>query len=706
MAHRFDDDGRARIQGGTARIPAPGEPGGGPVVLDDTPPELKEHLKREQYKDDIFEPTKFLVEAYEKNYPKIAEERRTMTLAEAEGFRNRRMKAFDADVRAMAEAAPSDEARRRFSEAAVDLCGAFDTLTGTTERTFKDTRQRSDLELQAAALSRQAQAYPEDYALHAAVLDKVADGAAPLVTRERAIQFRAVEAEKMARSAMMGFIEQGRFDEGRALLATATDADGTPGTLPLTPEAVKELGGMLEQRHADAAAREVRLDRVDTVIEGTAGPTDDAAEWQALVEEHYQVAGPQMAELEPAERIGAEDDYVRKLGHLPKPLTRSLRAGMLSDEPEHEAAAALRLKTLADHDPALIAAIPETERARAAAIAEFAELGLKPERAVELGEKKLAAQNMFQTTEPGEDGGADDVSGGVGDKRPADDGKGDKYPAGGAPKDGDDAGKEKESDFTPKPSLEEQERLKELTKRLEGMSKEEQAQELRRRGITNADEMAEQGIETVTDIIQRLDGEDKSEKITSASSEVKDQGKGQESVAAGSEEKPDPASRELEKDIQSLFDTKDEGTLNKILDKIRDRVSDPKRRQELEEIAKKSAEGKLNLPLEYRSTDSLKKEEGQLEAAGITGTLSKVSKQLAEPKSGTSAPKAKSKGKAKQRRRKGSPAAPEGGDGSTFRDIVDNLLDAMGDRDGVGRAAHGAAEERYRDIQEELKRRQ
>ncbi len=390
MAHRIDDDGSVWIQGDTARIPAPGEPGGGPVVFDDTPPELKEHLKREQYKDDIFEPTKLLVEAYENSYPKIAEERRTMTLAEAEGFRNRRMKAFDADVRAMAEAAPSDEARRRFSEAAVDLRGAFDNLTGTTERTFKDTRQRSDLELQAAALSRQAQAYPEDYALHAAVLDKVADGAAPLVTRERAIQFRAAEAEKMARSAMMGFIEQGRFDEGRALLATATDDDGNPGTLPLTSEAVKEQGGMLEQRHADAAAREVRLDRVDTVIEGTAGPTDDAAEWQALVEEHYQVAGPQMAELEPAERIGAEDDYVRKLGHLPKPLTRSLRAGMLSGEPGQEAAAALRLKTLADHDPALITAIPEAERVRAAAIAEFAELGLKPERAVELGEMKLA----------------------------------------------------------------------------------------------------------------------------------------------------------------------------------------------------------------------------------------------------------------------------------------------------------------------------
>ena len=221
------------------------------------------------------------------------------------------------------------------------------------------------------------------------MLNKVADGAMPLVKRERAIQFRAVEAEKMARSAMMGFIEQGRFDEGRALLATAADADGNPGPLPLPPDAVKELSGVLEERRAEATALEARLDRVDTVVEGTAGPTDDPTEWRALVEEHFAVVAPQRAELDPAERIGAEDDYVRNLGHLPKPLMRFLRAGMLSGEPKHEAAAALRLKTLGDHDPALIEAIPEAERTRAAAIAEFVELGLKPERAVELADERL-----------------------------------------------------------------------------------------------------------------------------------------------------------------------------------------------------------------------------------------------------------------------------------------------------------------------------
>ena len=165
------------------------------------------------------------------------------------------------------------------------------------------------------------------------MLNKVADGAMPLVKRERAIQFRAVEAEKMARSAMMGFIEQGRFDEGRALLATATDADGNPGALPLPPEALKERGGRLEHRHAEATARKQRLDRVDTVVEGAAEPTYDPTEWRALVEERFAVVGPQMAELDPAERIGAEDDYVRNVGHLPKPLMRFLRAGMLPGEP-------------------------------------------------------------------------------------------------------------------------------------------------------------------------------------------------------------------------------------------------------------------------------------------------------------------------------------------------------------------------------------
>ena len=416
MANRSDDYDGAWIQGGTARIAARGGPGGGPIEFDDTPPELKEHMKREENKDTWSFRSENLARLYGDHYTPFAEARKTMGLGDAKGFTERSLTVFDADVLATAKSAPSDEARQRFVDDAMDLRGALETRLATTEGTFNDMKRRSDLGLKAGALARQAQVYPEDYALHAAVLNKVADGAMPLVKRERAIQFRAVEAEKMARGAMMGFIEQSRFDEGRALLATATDADGNPGTLPLPPEAVKELSGLLEERHAEAAARETRLDRVDTVIEGTAGPTEDPTEWRALVEEHFAVVAPQMAELDPAERIGAEDDYVRDLGHLPGPLMRSLRAGMLSGEPEHEAAAALRIKTLADHDPALIAAIPEAERVRAAAIAEFAELGLKPERAVELGEKKLAeVGETLIAGDPAEDSGKGDEAGGDGD---------------------------------------------------------------------------------------------------------------------------------------------------------------------------------------------------------------------------------------------------------------------------------------------------
>ena len=278
MANRSDDYDGAWIQGGTARIAARGGPGGGPIEFDDTPPELKEHMKREENKDTWSFRSENLARLYGDHYTPFAEARKTMGLGDAKGFTERSLTVFDADVLATAKSAPSDEARQRFVDDAMDLRGALETRLATTEGTFNDMKRRSDLGLKAGALARQAQAYPEDYALHAAVLNKVADGAMPLVKRERAIQFRAVEAEKMARGAMMGFIEQGRFDEGRALLATATDADGNPGTLPLPPEAVKELSGLLEERHAEAAARETRLDRVDTVIEGTAGPTEDPTE--------------------------------------------------------------------------------------------------------------------------------------------------------------------------------------------------------------------------------------------------------------------------------------------------------------------------------------------------------------------------------------------------------------------------------------------
>ncbi len=82
-----------------------------------------------------------------------------------------------------------------------------------------------------------------------------------------------------------------------------------------------------------------------------------------------------------------------------------MRAGLLSADPAGQALAATRLDRLKDADPGLVSAIPADERRRAAAIAEFADLGLTPARAVELAEEKLAGGR--RTEGAGEGGGED-----------------------------------------------------------------------------------------------------------------------------------------------------------------------------------------------------------------------------------------------------------------------------------------------------------
>ena len=100
----------------------------------DTPPELKERLKREENKDAWSFRSENLARLYGDHYTPFAEARKTMGLGAAKGFTDRSLTVFDADVLATAKGAPSDEARQRFVDDAMDLRGA---------------------------LARQAQAYPE-----------------------------------------------------------------------------------------------------------------------------------------------------------------------------------------------------------------------------------------------------------------------------------------------------------------------------------------------------------------------------------------------------------------------------------------------------------------------------------------------------------------------------------------------------------------
>ena len=88
MTERSDNYEGAWIQGGTARIPARGEPFGGPVVVDDTPPELKAHLKSQENKDAWAFRSSHTARLYADHYTKFAEAMKTMDLADAKGSRN------------------------------------------------------------------------------------------------------------------------------------------------------------------------------------------------------------------------------------------------------------------------------------------------------------------------------------------------------------------------------------------------------------------------------------------------------------------------------------------------------------------------------------------------------------------------------------------------------------------------------------------
>ena len=106
MARGTDDYDGAWIEGGTARIPARGEPFGGPLLVDDTPPEIKVHLRREERKDGSFFAADNLAELYGRHQTALSEARKTTTLAGAKGLTERVLKAYDADVLTTVEGAP------------------------------------------------------------------------------------------------------------------------------------------------------------------------------------------------------------------------------------------------------------------------------------------------------------------------------------------------------------------------------------------------------------------------------------------------------------------------------------------------------------------------------------------------------------------------------------------------------------------------
>ena len=126
------------------------------------------------------------------------------------------------------------------------------------------------------------------------------------------------------------------------------------------------------------------MDRVEDLRPG-------APEWRQAVDDHYAGLADALETMDPDTRARFEDDYARTTGVLPEAVAIRLRGGLLSADPAEQAAAAQRLARLKDVDSGLlIVIIPENERRRAQAIAELADLGLPPARAVELAAEKLA----------------------------------------------------------------------------------------------------------------------------------------------------------------------------------------------------------------------------------------------------------------------------------------------------------------------------
>lgn len=150
-----------------------------------------------------------------------------------------------------------------------------------------------------------------------------------------------------------------------------------------------------------ARARDARIQRAATASErlDPSNPEDRAAgsEYWDSVSEVY-------ASEDAKAQQESELRFVERTGVLPQALENKYRGALLSKDPMVVAPAAVAITRLGALNPALVQEIPPVEVARANAIAEYALLGVAPDRAVELGDEKLATESARPAgpTRPGE----------------------------------------------------------------------------------------------------------------------------------------------------------------------------------------------------------------------------------------------------------------------------------------------------------------
>jgi hypothetical protein len=164
-------------------------------------------------------------------------------------------------------------------------------------------------------------------------------------------------------------------------------------------------GAYLWQANAKATEaatfRDARIRRVTTATERLE-PSN--AEDRAAASEYWDSVAEVYRSDDPRAQQENERRFIERTGVLPKALENKYRGALLSKEPAVVVQGATAIARLASQNSALVDGIPAEEVRRAQAIYDYASLDIAPDRAVELGDEKAAAESIQSagSTRPGE----------------------------------------------------------------------------------------------------------------------------------------------------------------------------------------------------------------------------------------------------------------------------------------------------------------
>jgi len=126
----------------------------------------------------------------------------------------------------------------------------------------------------------------------------------------------------------------------------------------------------------------------DALKQGTPLNPQDPTTKEAVDAYFDQVLGENAEDQAPAERVVLENHLIHQTGILPQQVLKPIRGGLIAGTPQEQATAARRLQDLLKESPGLEdqlkTVLPEAERARAATLAELSDMGINPQKAVEI----------------------------------------------------------------------------------------------------------------------------------------------------------------------------------------------------------------------------------------------------------------------------------------------------------------------------------